>query len=105
MFDKGMAMSLLVNSSCFLVPSFILCGPDRKMQSKEIKVGQEIEDQAIIIHLTESHCKKRLGIYRIRPNYRIVCLGFSKLLGKLVVKFVSTYTKGTPKKKISKRLI
>ena len=26
-------------------------------------------------------------IYRIRPNYRIVRLGFSKILGKLVVKY------------------
>ena len=32
--------------------------------------------------------------YHIRPNYRTVCLGFSKLLGK----YVSTYTKGTLKK-------
>ena len=30
-------------------------------------------------------------------------LGFSKLLGKLVVKYVSTYTKGTLKKKKSAR--
>ena len=27
-------------------------------------------------------------IYRIQPNYRTVCLGFSKVLGKLVVKYV-----------------
>ena len=31
-------------------------------------------------------------IYHIRPNYCTVRLGFSKLLGKLVVKFVLTYT-------------
>ena len=36
--------------------------------------------------------------YRILPNYRSVHLGFSKLLGKLVVKYLSTYTKGTLKK-------
>ena len=29
--------------------------------------------------------------YRIRPNYRTVRIGFSKLLGKLVVKYDSTY--------------
>ena len=33
--------------------------------------------------------------YCIRPNYRTMRLGFSKLLGKLVVKYVSTYTMGT----------
>ena len=36
-------------------------------------------------------------IYRIRPNYHTVRLGFSKLLQKLVIKYVSTYTKGTLK--------
>ena len=36
--------------------------------------------------------------YRIQPNYHTVCLGFSKMLGKLVVKYVPTYTKGTLKK-------
>ena len=41
--------------------------------------------------------------YRIRPNYHSLHLGFSKLLGKLVVKYVSTYTKGTLKKKKKKR--
>ena len=30
-------------------------------------------------------------IYRIRPSYRTVRLGFSKLLGKLVVKYDSVY--------------
>ena len=29
--------------------------------------------------------------YRIQPNYRTVRLDFSKMLGKLVVKYVSTY--------------
>ena len=38
-------------------------------------------------------------IYRIWSNNRTVHLGFSKLLGKLFVKYVSTYTKGTHKKK------
>ena len=33
-----------------------------------------------------------LDIYRIRPNYRTGCLGVSKLLVKLVVKYVSTCT-------------
>ena len=41
--------------------------------------------------------------YRIRPNYRTMRLGFSKLLGKLVVKYVPTYTKGTLKKKDQRR--
>ena len=36
--------------------------------------------------------------YRTRPNYRTVRWGFSQLLGKLVVKYVSTYTMGTLKK-------
>ena len=33
--------------------------------------------------------------YRIQPYYRTVRLGFSKMLGKLMVKYVPTYTKGT----------
>ena len=33
--------------------------------------------------------------YRIQPNYRTVRLGFSKILGKLAVKYVPPYTKGT----------
>ena len=33
--------------------------------------------------------------YCIQPNYHIVHLGFSKILGKLVVQYVPTYTKGT----------
>ena len=37
--------------------------------------------------------------YRIQPNYRTVRIGFSKMLGKLVVKYVPTYTKGTLLKK------
>ena len=37
-------------------------------------------------------------LYRIWPNYHTVRLGFSQLLGKLVVKYVSIYTKGTLKK-------
>ena len=32
------------------------------------------------------------------PNYCTVCLGFLQLLGKLVVKYISTYAKGTLKK-------
>ena len=46
-------------------------------------------------------------LYHIRPNYHTVHLGFSKILGKLAVKYVPTctYTKGTLKKKISKELI
>ena len=36
--------------------------------------------------------------YRIQPNYCTVRLGFSKMLGKLVVKYVPTYTKGVLKK-------
>ena len=37
-------------------------------------------------------------IYRIRPNYCTVPLSFSKLLGQLVVKYVSISTKNTLKK-------
>ena len=37
-------------------------------------------------------------LYRIRPNYRTVYLGFSKLQEKLMVKYISTYTKGILKK-------
>ena len=42
--------------------------------------------------------------YLIQSNYRIVLLGFSKMLGKLVVKYVPTYTKGTLLKKTAKDL-
>ena len=42
--------------------------------------------------------------YRIRPNYRTVRLSFSKLLGKLVIKYVSTYTKATLKQISAKDL-
>ena len=42
-----------------------------------------------------------LSNYRIRPNYRTVRLGFSKLLEKLL-KYVSTYIKGTLKKRSAK---
>ena len=44
------------------------------------------------------------SIYHIWPNYRTMGLGFSKLLGKLMVKYVSTYTKGTLKKLSAKDL-
>ena len=43
-------------------------------------------------------------VYRIQPNYRTVGLGFSKILGKLVVIYDSTYTKGTLKTKSAKDL-
>ena len=42
--------------------------------------------------------------YRIRPNCRTVRLGFSKQQGKLMVKYVSTYTKGTLKQRSAKNL-
>ena len=42
--------------------------------------------------------------YRILPNYRSMHLGFSKALGKLVVKYVSFYTKGTLKQRSAKDL-
>ena len=35
--------------------------------------------------------------YYIRPYYCTMCLGFFKITGKLVVQYVSTYTKGTLK--------
>ena len=37
--------------------------------------------------------------YCIRPNYRTMRLGFFELLGKLVVRYAATYTRGTLKKK------
>ena len=44
-----------------------------------------------------------LSNYRIRPNYRTMRLGFSKLLEKLL-KYVPTYIKGTLKKRSAKDL-
>ena len=41
--------------------------------------------------------------YHILPNYHTMRLGFLKLLGKVVVKYPSTYTKGTLKKKKKKK--
>ena len=41
-------------------------------------------------------------MYRIRPYYPTVRLGFSKLLGKLLVKYVSTDTKGMLKQRSTK---
>ena len=35
--------------------------------------------------------------YRIQPNYHTMCFGFSKLLGKVVVKYISTSIKATLK--------
>ena len=43
--------------------------------------------------------------YRIRPNSHTVHLGFSKLSGKLVVKYVSMYTKGTLKQSSAEDLL
>ena len=40
-------------------------------------------------------------VYSIRPNYCSVRLGFSKLLGRLLVKYVSAYLGYTLKKKRS----
>ena len=42
--------------------------------------------------------------YRFRPNGRTVCLGFSKLLGKLLIKYVSMYTMGTLKQRLAEDL-
>ena len=42
--------------------------------------------------------------YCIRPNYCTMRLGFSKFLGKLGVKYVSTYTEGTLKQRSAKDL-
>ena len=42
--------------------------------------------------------------YHIQLNYHTVHLGFSKLLGKLVVKYVSKYTKSTLKNRSVKDL-
>ena len=43
-------------------------------------------------------------MYRIQPNYCTVHIGFSKMLGKLVVKYVPTYTEGTLLKKLREDL-
>ena len=40
----------------------------------------------------------------IQPNYCTVHLGFSKLQGKLTIKYISTYTKGTLKTRSAKDL-
>ena len=40
----------------------------------------------------------------IRPNYPSMRTGFSQLLGKFVVKYVSSYTKGTLKQRSAKDL-
>ena len=44
----------------------------------------------------------RLSAYRIQPNYRTVRIGFSKMLEKLVVKYVPIYPKGTLLKQLRK---
>ena len=56
-----------------------------------------------ILCLFESTCIVFL-YYCIQPNYRTVRFGFSKSLGKHVVKYVSTYTKGTLKQRSAKDL-
>ena len=42
--------------------------------------------------------------YHIGSNYCTLHLDFSKLLGKLVIKYISTYTKGTLKQRSGKDL-
>ena len=44
-------------------------------------------------------CNGDFMIYRIRPDYRTVRLGFFKITRKLEVKYVSTSTKGTLKQR------
>ena len=48
--------------------------------------------------------KLLVNTYHIRPNYHTQHSGFSQLLGKLVAEYVSTYTKGTLKKRSAKDL-
>ena len=43
-------------------------------------------------------------MYHIQTNFRTVRFGFSKLLGKFVVKYVSTFTEVTLKKKDQQRM-
>ena len=61
------------------------------------------KDPFCVLHNMFSWRNKE-NIYRIQPNYRTVRIGFSKMLGKLVVKYVPTYTKGTLLKKLRKDL-
>ena len=51
------------------------------------------------IYMSHSIKKGCYRIYHIQPNYCTVNLGFSKILRKLAVNYVSSYTKGTFKKK------
>ena len=55
-------------------------------------------------HKVEQTGLNAKSIYNIRPNCRTVHLELSKLLGKLVVKLVSTYTQVTLKKRSAKDL-
>ena len=55
---------------------------------------QKNHDEELLISIQTVH---------IQPNYRTVRLGFSKILGKFVVKYVPTYTKGALWKKKKKK--
>ena len=56
---------------------------------------------SIKVELGQENLRQHCG-YRFRSNNRTVRLGFSKLLRKLVVKYVATYTKGTLGKSVVK---
>ena len=90
--DKACINSLLENISLLLDINEVDC--------EENNIGLKTN--------TGLHCSYGLLFnteYRIQPNYCTVLVGFSKILGKLVVKYEPTYIKGTLKKKDSKRLV
>ena len=74
-------------------------------KSKFILMATSLGTNAVVIMTV--HCiyssldHSFLLEYGIHPNYHTMRLGFSQLLGKLMVKYVSTYTKGTLKNKRS----
>ena len=85
-----------------------LCVPDRKLAfyetfymgtaSLHCQINQNVQECTQLENKNLLKC-----IYRIRPNYRTMRLGFSKLLEKLL-RYVPTYIKGTLKKRSAKDL-
>ena len=75
----------------------LLCkapGKKKKKKKKKKKNNDCLKD----VESREDKYGVDFLLYRIRPNYRTVYLGFSKLQEKLMVKYISTYTKGILKK-------
>ena len=77
-----------------------------QMSAKQCRSWSDVAEYLIVCSTssrsfyTHQHTVK--WDYHIQSNYSTVHLGFSKLLGKLVVKYVPTYTKGILKKKKKK---